>query len=114
MAKLGPKFKFDRQELSSLYEQGYNDYRIAKILKCHVTVPLKWRKENNLPSHFVQKKSPARPQTDHYHFPYRIFLEIVKKAVIDSGVAIHTPEGKYLLYVVARRTENDFRGEWAR
>jgi hypothetical protein len=114
MAKLGPKFKYNRKELIDLYEQGLNDYKIAKILKCHVTVPLKWRKENNLPSHFVQKSSPAVPKVDHYHFPYRTFLETVKQAVVDSGVAIHTPEGRKWLVWASRRFENDFRGEWAR
>jgi hypothetical protein len=42
-----------------LYEEGKNDRQIAAVIGCSPQYIGKWRKKNNLPSKFVQKKGES-------------------------------------------------------
>lgn len=45
-----PQPRLDWEKIMQLYEQGYTDMHIARIIGCSDRTVQKWRKKNNLPS----------------------------------------------------------------
>jgi hypothetical protein len=82
-------------EFLALHSQGLSDWRIAKICKCHDSIVWQWRKKAGLPAH---KNPPLpRPPVDfNTYFNFREYTEILDKAVEETGVSIHTLEGRKL------------------
>ena len=108
------KIVYDRKRMRELYDQGLNDHAIAREIGCDKTVPWQWRKKENIPSLNPPTPSPAVPAIEHYHFPYKAYLDMIKQAVIDSGVAIHTPEGRSWLLWASERFLGVFTQAWVR
>lgn len=82
-------------EFKTLYDQGLSDWRISKICGCHDSIVWQWRTKAKLPSH--QNPPQQRPPKDFtHHFDFKSFVEMLDKAVEESGLAIHTPEGRKL------------------
>jgi hypothetical protein len=82
-------------EFKILYDQGLSDWRIAKLCKCHDSIVWQWRRKAGLPAH-RNPLLPRPPRDFTQYFNFREYVEMLDKAVEESGVSIHTPEGRLL------------------
>jgi transposase-like protein len=104
-------FKYNLNgEFQALYNQGYTDWKIARKLGCTDGIVWKWRQVNNLPNLAPPPKS--RPPVDlTSRFNFREYVEILDKSVEDSGVSIHTLEGRLLRDWAFLRFQREFMME---
>ncbi len=89
------KYKFDKDQMQALYDEGMNDREIAMELGCHEKTVGLWRRREGLPGNGARKKCYYDPE---------VFLAMYNKGYSDNRMSMLT--GYHTSIIAAWRKSN--------